>query len=171
MLGNSLAIISGVASSCRANNMVSWIEAECDALRARGQLAVDLPPCLFPYIMPGDDDWRPRYERFNKPGDYHNGGIWPFVCGFYIVAIAATGRWRLAERKLEALTELVKPACKHKVKYGFNEWIKAQTGQPAGQDWQTWSAAMYIYAAECVRQRRVLFLEDLRMPNDDGQEQ
>lgn len=170
LLGNSLAILSGIASACRANNMVSWIEAECEALREKGLLAVDLPPNLFPYILPGHDDWRPRYEQFNQPGEYHNGGVWPFICGFYVAAIVATKHHRLAERKLEALTELVKPAHEHDVAFGFNEWIKAQTGQPCGQDWQTWSAAMYLYAAACVEQRRVLFLEDLRpRPGDDAE--
>jgi hypothetical protein len=51
-------------------------------MRDRGELAVDLPPCLFPYILRHDPDWRPRYEQYNRPGEYHNGGVWPFVCGF-----------------------------------------------------------------------------------------
>lgn len=168
LLGNSLAILSGIASPCRANNMVSWVEAECDAMRAKGQLAVDLPPCLFPYIQPHHDDWRPRYERFNQPGDYHNGGVWPFICGFYVAAVVATKRWRLADEKMKALTALVRPAREQDVTYGFNEWIKAQTGKPSGQDWQTWSAAMYLYAAACVEQRKVLFLEGLRAGDEDG---
>jgi hypothetical protein len=45
-------------------------------------LACDLPPCLIPYIYPTDEDWLPRYHQYNQPGEYHNGGIWPFVEGF-----------------------------------------------------------------------------------------
>ncbi len=162
LLGNSLAILSGVAAPCRANNMISWAEAECDAMREKGLLAVDLPPCLFPYIQPGQADWRPRYQHFNMPGDYHNGGIWPFICGFYVAAIVATGRFRLAEERLAALTDLVKPAHETDVEWGFNEWIRAQDGTPRGRDWQTWSAAMYLYAAACVQQRKTLFIEHIR---------
>lgn len=169
LLGNSLAILSGVASPCRANNMISWVEAECEALRQKGQLAVDLPPNLFPYIRPHDADWHPRYEHFNMPGDYHNGGIWPFVCGFYIAALVATRRFYLAKRRLAALTDLVKPAHETDVEWGFNEWIKAQDGTPRGRDWQTWSAAMYLYAAACVEQRKTPFLDDIRpAPNADN---
>ena len=51
LLGNSLAILTGIASPDRARNLVAWIEAECDSMRDRGELAVDLPPCLFPYIL------------------------------------------------------------------------------------------------------------------------
>jgi hypothetical protein len=162
LLGNSLAILTGIASPDRARKLVAWIEAECDSIRDRGELAVDLPPCLFPYILRRDPDWRPRYEQYNRPGEYHNGGVWPFVCGFYVAACVATGRIGLAKRKLLALTELVKPWHENEAEWGFNEWIKAQTGQPSGRDWQTWSAAMYLYAAECVQQERTPFFGEMR---------
>jgi hypothetical protein len=35
LLGNSLAILSGLASPTRADEMVSWIEAECSAMQER----------------------------------------------------------------------------------------------------------------------------------------
>ena len=159
LLGNSVAILSGIASPSRARDLVTWVEAESDALRDRGDLAVDLPPCLFPFIQPDHSDWRPRYERYNKPGEYHNGGVWPFVCGFYVAACVAAGRPRVARRTLGALARLVKPWHENEAEWGFNEWIKAQTGRPSGRDWQTWSAAMYLYAAECVRQERAPFFD------------
>jgi hypothetical protein len=158
LLGNSIAILSGIASPSRANALISWVEAECQSLRDRKELASDLPPNFFPYIKPGDPDWIPRYERYNRPGEYHNGGIWPFVCGFYIAALVAAGRHQLAERKLAVLTELVRPARVAKVEFGFNEWLRAQDGTPRGEDWQSWSAAMYLYAAACVEQKRTLLL-------------
>ena len=162
LAGNSLAILSGLASPSRSTALVSWIEGECEALRERGELALDLPPNLFPYIRPHDPDWRPRYGKYNPPGEYHNGGVWPFVCGFYVAALVAAGKHRLAERKLEALTRLVRPAREAKVPFGFNEWFRAQDGTPRGQDWQTWSAAMYLYAAISVEQKRTPFFGEIR---------
>jgi len=163
LLGNSLAILSGIASPSRARDLVAWVEAECASLREREDLAVDLPPNLFPYIRPDDPDWMPRYERYNQPGEYHNGGVWPFVCGFYVAALVAAGRQQLAERKLLALAALVKPSRVEDVEFGFNEWIRAQDGTPQGQDWQTWSAAMYLYAFECVRSKRTPFFDKIRL--------
>ena len=119
LLGNSLAILTGIASPQCATNMLTWIEAECEAMRDRGELTVDLPPCLFPYILPHHADWLPRYERYNRPGDYHNGGVWPFICGFYVAACVASGQMDLAERKLLALTELVKPWHEKAAEVGF----------------------------------------------------
>ncbi len=163
LLGNSLAILSGIASQSRAEHIVSWIENECAEMRHDGQLAVDLPPNFFPYIRNEDPDWMPRYAEYNRPGEYHNGGIWPFTCGFYIAALVAAGRHRLAENKLNVLTQLMVPAREADVEFGFNEWFKAQDGTPRGLDWQTWSAAMYLYAAECVEKRRTPFFEEIRI--------
>ncbi|MBI1752661.1 MAG: amylo-alpha-1,6-glucosidase [Acidobacteria bacterium] len=163
LLGNSLAILTGLADGDRARAMVAWIEAQCADLRIRGELALDLPPCLFPFVQPSDPDWRPRCGIYNLPGDYHNGGVWPFVCGFYIAALVAAGELHLAEKKLLALTALVRQARDlpptHAGAFGFNEWFRAQDGRPAGQDWQSWSAAMYLYAAACVEAGKVLFFD------------
>ena len=162
LLGNSLAILSGLASPSRAKRMVAWIERECQKMREQGQLAINLPPNFFPYIQPEDQDWHPRYAEFNLPGEYHNGGIWPFVCGFYIAAIVATGKTSLAEKRLLALTELVRSKREAKVNFGFNEWFRAQDGLPKGQDWQSWSAGMYLYAAISVEQKQTPFFDEIR---------
>jgi len=162
LLGNSLAILSGIASQSRAESMVSWIEEECRAMIKRGELAVGMPPNFFPYINPGDPDWRTRYEKFNMPGEYHNGGIWPFICGFYVAALVAAKKFKLAEEKLLTLTRIIKGSGTGKTEFGFNEWLKAQNGKPMGQDWQTWSASMYLYAAKCVEEKRTPFFEEMR---------
>ena len=144
LLGNSLAILSGIASPARASEMISWIEEECAGMMKKGDLSVNLPPNFFPYIKPEDSDWMPRYEIYNKPGDYHNGGIWPFICGFYIAAIVAAKRYSLAEEKLITLTKYIKISITGNQHFGFNEWIKAQDGKPMGQDWKL-VAQLYIY--------------------------
>ncbi|MGQ7944950.1 amylo-alpha-1,6-glucosidase [Flavobacterium sp. WC2509] len=180
LLGNSLAILSGIASPTRADEMVSWIEAECEAMKNKGLLAVDLPPNFFPFTYPDDPDWHDRYSEFNNPGEYHNGGIWPFICGFYIAALVAAKRFTLAEKKLIALADCLKkinPSTEsaaqnnekfpnyineENMEFGFNEWIKAQDGEPKGQNWQTWSAAMFLYAAKCVEEKTTPFFHEMR---------
>lgn len=163
LLGNSLAILSGIASQSRAEEMISWVEEECAGMKMRGELAVDLPPNFFPYIKPEDPDWLPRYKIFNNPGEYHNGGIWPFICGFYVAALVAAKKYTLAGEKLIALTHLVKLSNTEGLEFGFNEWIKAQDGIPMGQNWQTWSAALYLYAAKCVEEKKTPFFDEIRI--------
>jgi len=162
LLGNSLAILSGIASRARALKIIEWVEKECLIMNNNHQLAVGIPPNFFPFIGENDKDWIARYSIYNRPGDYHNGGIWPFICGFYIAALVAAGKYKLAESKLEVLTGLVKLSVNRNVNFGFNEWIKAQNGQPMGQDWQTWSAALYLYAKKCVLEKRTPFFDEIR---------
>jgi hypothetical protein len=163
LLGNSLAILSGIASQSRAEEMISWVEEECAGMKMRGELAVDLPPNFFPYIKPEDPDWLPRYKIFNNPGEYHNGGIWPFICGFYVAALVVAKKYTLAGEKLIALTHLVKLSNTEGLEFGFNEWIKAQDGIPMGHNWQTWSAALYLYAAKCVEEKKTPFFDEIRI--------
>jgi hypothetical protein len=166
LLGNSLAILFGIADSSKAKGIISWVETACEKMQASGELALPLPPCLIPFIYPHDEDWRPRYQQFNQPGEYHNGGIWPFIVSFYIAALVAAGQIELAMEKFTILSQLVQVARSSQQILGFNEWFRAQDGQARGQDWQTWSAAMYIFAAACVEHNRV-FIPDWNQPSDD----
>jgi hypothetical protein len=162
LLGNSLAILSGIAPASRAREMISWIEMECSAMRESGELGIDLPPNFFPFIKPADPDWRGRYAKYNKPGEYHNGGIWPFICGLYIAALVSAEKYTLAGEKLLALTRSMRVSASGELEYGFNEWLKARDGGAGGQDWQTWSAALYLYAAKCVEEKRTPFFDEIR---------
>lgn len=150
LLGNSLAVLSGLASEKRAEEIVKWIENYCDIMIQNNDLAIKLAPNFFPFILPEDKDWIPRYEQYNLPGDYHNGGIWPFITALHIAALVRAGKPELAREKLFLLTDLIKKSRNKDLEYGFNEWYKAQDGEPMGQDWQTWSASLYLYAVACV---------------------
>lgn len=162
LLGNSLAILSGISTLENGVKTINWVEQQILALRENNQLKGDLPPNFFPYIRPGDEDWMNHYELYNKPGNYHNGGIWPFICSLYIAALVSIKKYELAEKKLIALTQLITMSKNKKLSYGFNEWHKAQNGKPMGEDWQTWSASLYSYAVTCVEEKRTPYFEGMR---------
>ncbi|SLJ98201.1 glycoside hydrolase 100 family protein [Salegentibacter salarius] len=162
LLGNSLAILSGIASPKIADSIIEWIEKECTAIKSSGDLAVNLPPNFYPFIKPEDSDWHKRYADYNLPGNYHNGGIWPFICGIYIAALVGAKHFDLAEIKLIELTKLIKRSRTTGLDFGFNEWFRSQNGEPMGQDWQTWSAALYLYAAKCVEEKNTPFFDEIR---------
>lgn len=77
-------------------------------------------------------------------------------------------RHQLAEKKLIALTKLVRPAREANVEFGFNEWCRAQDGTPQGEDWQSWSAAIYVYAATSVEQKKTPFFDEVRQHTDEN---
>jgi hypothetical protein len=134
--GNLLAIIGGVADTRQARSILRLIELHG---------APDFPvKALFPAVRPGNPDWREYYGELNQPDCYHNGGVWPFLGGFYVATLVATGELRHAAKVLERLESLNRAG-------EFNEWHDGRTGEPAGVCGQAWSAGMYLYAAECVK--------------------
>ena len=142
-LGNLLAVVSGVACATRADAILNLIERHAlDAMPL---------PAIYPPVSPADPDWRPYYGELNQPHCYHNGGVWPFIGGFYVAALVSAGRQEAAGAALDRLALLNR-------KGGFNEWYHGQTGEPMGVRGQAWSAGMYLYACECVRRGQLLFL-------------
>lgn len=142
VLGNLMAILSGVADSSRTEIILDFI-----ARHGLHQLPVR---SLTPPVCPGDPDWREYYGELNTPHRYHNGGIWPFIGGFYVAALVSAGRHDEAVLTLRRLAELNQSG-------EFNEWHHGETGEPMGVKDQAWSAGMYLFAAECVRRGSVSF--------------
>jgi len=68
--------------------------------------------------------WRPYMARHrqNSAWQYHNGGVWPMVGGFFVAALARHGR------KREARAELVKLARACALEdWAFAEWLHGRT--------------------------------------------
>ena len=135
-LGNLLAILAGVASEDQTAAILDFIERH----------ALDAAPAcaLTPVIRPGDADWREYYAELNAPHRYHNGGVWPFIGGFYVAALVKAGSLTKAAAAFDRLTALNRAG-------EFNEWHHGETLQPLGVRAQAWSAGMYLYAAECLK--------------------
>jgi hypothetical protein len=138
--GNLLAILSGVADEGAAATILDFIE--------RSALAERPMKALCPVIRPGDPDWREYYGMLNSPEHYHNGGIWPFLGGFYVAALVKADRGQDAQTALARLAALNEAG-------EFNEWHHGASGEPMGVRDQAWSAGMYIYAYECVNRRQL----------------
>jgi hypothetical protein len=91
--------------------------------------------------------WRPYMARHrqNLVWQYHNGGIWPMVGGFWVAALVASGR------RQQARTELLKLARACAVKdWAFTEWLHGKTLAPRGMPGQSWNAAAYLWAERAV---------------------
>ena len=91
--------------------------------------------------------WRPYMARHrqNLIWQYHNGGIWPMVGGFWIVALVAAGRLQQARAELVKLAG----ACALK-NWAFTEWLHGKTLAPRGMPGQSWNAAAYLMAERAV---------------------
>ena len=141
VFGNLLALLCGLADRAAAQRILRALEharvAEPGPVRA-----------VCEPIRPTDPLWREYMSRHqqNLEWQYHNGGIWPFVGGFWVAALMRAGE---AER---AGAELVKLARVNALDdWSFNEWLHGRTLEPRGMRGQSWNAAVFLLALDCVR--------------------
>jgi len=153
VLGNLLAILFGVANPAQGKRILDYLY----------QVGIAAPypvRVLHPVIHPGNKDWREYYRNnnLNLPDQYHNGGIWPFVGGFYVATLVKAGRLDEARQQLARLAQVNRQGIEEE--WEFNEWCHGVTGRPMGYPHQAWSAGMYVYAYRCVMDGQVPILAD-----------
>ena len=147
-LANLLAIIFGIADEEKTNKILDYIHG----------CGINEPfpvQALYPPIREGEKDWRDYYRvrNLNLPHHYHNGGAWPFIGGFYVVALIQAKRYDEANYQLEKLANMNKAGKNQE--WEFNEWFHGQSGRPMGYAGQSWSAAMYLFAENAVKNQKV----------------
>jgi hypothetical protein len=101
-------------------------------------------------IEPDSRQWRPYMERHrqNWPHRYHNGGVWPMVGGFWVLALAAAGRRATATSELARLARANAAG-----DWRFTEWFNGERGTAEGMAGQTWNAALFLLAREGLQTR------------------
>ena len=147
VFGNLLAILCGLADARATRRTLAAL------LRA----GADTPYPVRSVCVPIEDAsflWRPYMSRHrqNLPDQYHNGGIWPFIGGFWVTALAAAG---LRTRALAALVDLAR--ANGLGGWEFNEWLHGRTGRRRGMPGQSWNAAAFLMARYAASSKRPLF--------------
>ena len=140
VLGNVLAVLCGALTKSARRRTI-------DALLASG---VNEPYPVRAVVRPIRKQsalWRPYMARHrqNSAWQYHNGGIWPMVGGFWIAALARNGRKRLAQDELVKLARACSLA-----DWSFAEWLHGRTFAPRGMEQQSWNAASFLLAEHFV---------------------
>ncbi|MBU2577026.1 MAG: hypothetical protein KKF50_04860 [Nanoarchaeota archaeon] len=143
-LGNLLAIIFDLADKKMANKILNHIKKK--------RIAFPYPiKTIDPPIKKGSPYWQDYYLDCDAgtPTHYSNGGIWPFIGGFYVLALIKTKKFKEAKR---ALMSLAKSNIKEN---SFPEWIDPISRKTHGV-YQAWSAGVYIFAYDSLKKKRVL---------------
>ncbi len=147
-LANTLASLVGVADHHQRERVDEYVAAEV------ADRKVMLLPAFHPVITPMDEDWEDlqmtfQYAFKNKPYEYHNGGLWPFVTGFYVADLARRGKTDLARRYLEGIHRANATASGGE-EWSFPEFLHGQEHTPGGTRHQGWSAAAVVIAQEVL---------------------
>lgn len=107
--------------------------------------AFPLLPAFHPVISPLDEDWEHLQVMFsytfkNRPYEFHNGGLWPMVTGFYVADLARRNRLEEARRMLDAVHRANALDMEGEA-WAFPEFVHGRTFEPGGTRRLGWSAA------------------------------
>lgn len=142
-LGNSLAIVFGLASKEQAEKILNYIE--------KNKINQPFPlKTIDPPITKNSIYWQDYFLDCDAgtPSHYSNGGIWGYNGGFYILALIKLKMFDKAKKELEKLA-------KRNIEGNFPEWTDPKTGEHHGK-LQAWEAGMFILAYESLKQKKVL---------------
>lgn len=141
VFGNVLAILCGAASESKGHAIVKTLTA--------AGVATPYPVRVVVHPLSREHElWRPYMGRHrqNLAHQYHNGGIWPFVGGFWVMALARLGLHDQAWRHLEDLAR-----ANAADQWRFTEWFHGRTLAPQGMAGQTWNAAAFLLALRALQ--------------------
>jgi hypothetical protein len=144
VFGNLLAIIFGLASPATSKRILKYLK----------KVQIDQPIPVRATVEPikkNDPLWRSYMGRHrqNLEYQYHNSGIWPFIGGFWIIALAMSGFKTESSEALERLATINKEQ-----EWKFSEWFKGDTYEAKGMAGQSWNAAMFLLAFAYVKMDR-----------------
>ncbi|MEO8299546.1 MAG: glycoside hydrolase 100 family protein [Burkholderiales bacterium] len=136
VFGNVLAILAGLSSEAMGHRIVKTLVA------ANASQPYPIRVVLHP-LTRQHELWRRYMARHqqNLLHQYHNGGIWPFVGGFWVRALARLGLHDLAWSQLEQLARV-----NALDDWRFTEWFHGRTLAPMGMAGQSWNAAAFLLA-------------------------
>ncbi|EIA09406.1 glycoside hydrolase 100 family protein [Flavobacterium frigoris] len=141
---NSLALYLNIGSEEFQNDILEY------SIGLKKEMPLGLLPAFWPPIEETDIDWNLlknncKYEFRNYPNEFHNGGSWSMVNGFYGLGLLAK------ERKKEASEVLVAINGVNAVDdYSFYENFNSQTKMPNGVPFCAWSAAASVMLHQSI---------------------
>jgi len=141
--GNLLAIISNLTNEKMSKKIIKYIK--------KHKIARPYPiESIYPVIKRTSKYWKDYYlDAGAIPNQYLNGGVWPYLGGFYVLALIKLKMFKEAQKELELLAE---SNLKGNL---FPEWIHPKTKKTHGK-LQAWSAGTYIWAYNSLKKKKVL---------------
>lgn len=157
-MANVLATLLGVANERQCEEVDRYISEKIVHEN------VMLLPAFDPVITPKDEDWEDLQTTFshtfkNAPYEYHNGGLWPMVTGFYVASLAQRGQQSLAQQYRDAVHAANQSEMDGQ-EWSFPEYLHGKKHVPEGTHPMGWSAAGAIIAEQALS-GKVIFSHDL----------
>lgn len=141
---NSLALYLNIGNQ---NFQKSILE---HTLKLSSERPLKLIPAFWPPIEECDLDWNLlknncKYEFRNYPNEFHNGGSWPMVNGFFGLALLSKEKNSEAIKILNAINE-----ANAIDDYSFYENFNSETKLPNGVPFCAWSGAATVILHQSI---------------------
>jgi GH15 family glucan-1,4-alpha-glucosidase len=141
---NSLALFLNIGSKDFQNSILEY------SIELKNEMPLQLLPAFWPPIKESDLDWNLlknncKYEFRNYPNEFHNGGSWSMVNGFYGLALLAKAKDSEALQILNAINE-----ANAVEDFSFYENFNSETKEPNGVPFCAWSAAATVMLHQSI---------------------
>ncbi len=149
---HSLALLLNIGSLDFQEAIIQHAE------KIRTETALALLPAFWPPITATDADWNLlknnfKYEFRNYPNEFHNGGSWPMVNGFYGLALLDKKQDKVAKSLLNAINN-----ANAKEDFSFYENFNTETTAVNGVPFCTWSAAATVMLTQGITENFKLLI-------------
>lgn len=146
--GNALILASDVLKDKEKRALIQDITTRFLSINS------SMLPAFSPVISEASPHWKflqanNRFGFRNKPHQYHNGGQWPLIQGYFLASMSGDQAQTLLEKFAGRLG---------KDHYSFPEYYNGLTGEPGGVANIGFSAAGYIMAYEGIVNKQKLFI-------------
>ena len=141
---NSLALMLNIGDNDFQETILNY------SIYLSQQMNFQMLPAFWPPIQQTDLDWNLlknncKYEFRNYPNEFHNGGTWAMVNGFYGMALLSKNKNIEAETLLENINH-----ANALNDFGFYENFNSETQASNGVKYCGWSAAATIILHESI---------------------
>lgn len=141
---NSLALLLNIGSADFQQKIIDY------SICLKKELPLGLLPAFWPPVEESDIDWHLlknncKYEFRNYPNEFHNGGSWSMVNGFFGLGLVRAEKNEDAVVLLDAINK-----ANAVEEYSFYENFNSKTKSPNGVPYCTWSAAATVMLHQSI---------------------
>jgi GH15 family glucan-1,4-alpha-glucosidase len=141
---NALVLLLNIGSNDFQNEILFTFET------IKNETDLKLIPAFWPPIQESDLDWNLlknncKYEFRNYPYEFHNGGSWSMVNGFYGLALLSNNQKENATQVLNSINK-----ANETENYSFFENFNTKTSKPNGVAFCAWSAAATVFLHQSI---------------------
>ena len=136
---NALVLLLNIGSDDFQNEILKTFQT------IKNETDLKLIPAFWPPIPESDLDWNLlknncKYEFRNYPHEFHNGGSWSMVNGFYGLALLSKNQKEKALQVLDSIN-----SANEIEDFSFFENFNTKTSKPNGVAFCAWSAAAAVF--------------------------